>query len=355
MLEKISNEEKELIDSVIFCQASGDIPSILEKINSEKNTYFLLLIFNKINILNFFEILNLSHVKLKFVKQKLINIKNPFSITKEFFNLHYINRNILSKIRNKNIFVYYYFFDNVACYCIEKLKNNNKLFLRIPHPEKFNFIEIFSLKTIKLLFSTIYSSNLSFFKYNDKNTYGFTKKYADTIFEQDYVSKKNYNKIYNKYSVDLVKDVNFILISISEDDFLIKRYKNYSKTIKLIYSFLEKNNTFCKSKPGYSPSGEIVENFNLKFISSNIPFEFIDLSRCRCIISFPSTILYNLSSFGKKRVNIRDMFEYRDQALGIQSLKTHEMYSNDLTPINDFLNMSHPKNINEFKSIINSL
>jgi len=49
------------------------------------------------------------------------------------------------------------------------------------------------------------------------------------------------------------------------------------------------------------------------------------------------------------------MFEYKDNTLGIQSLKIHEMYSNDLTPINDFLNMSYPKNINEFKSIINSL
>ena len=334
------------IENIFFCQAYNDIAFILEKIERDNSKNNLLVILNNKGVYDFFDIhfKNKDLFKIIFIETYFNSFYNLFSLIKEKFNLYLINKNFLKLTEKKKITIHAYLEDLITCYCVEKLKTKNKIYLSIPVLEKDDFVPD-KKSTIFLKFlSWFYSSNLISYKHSGKISYGFSKKYSEKIINYDLISESNFNKIYKKYSISLTNKSNYIVFLDSPEGPLINRYKNYNEILAKIFKILSNYNTYIKgSRQGVS---ELSKNYNFKYFDNKIPLEFIDLSKAKCIISLGSQGLSNLINLGFNGININNLFEFYD--LDLKKIKSNYF------EYNCYKKFYNPKNINDFKNILKS-
>jgi hypothetical protein len=332
------------LENIFFCQAYNDISFILEKIKRHDLKNNLVVVLNNAGVYDFFDnhFKNNSLFKIIFIKTYFKSFYNIFYLIKEKYNLYLINKNFLKLTEKKKITIHAYLEDLITCYCVEKLKIKNKIYLSIPVLEKDNFIP-YKKSTIFLKFlSSFYSSNLISYNHSGKISYGFSKKYSEKIISYDLISESNFNEIYKQYSISLTDELDYIVFLDSPDGPLIDRYKNYKEMLAKVFNIISNYNTYIKgSRQGIS---NLSQNYNFKYFDNKIPIEFIDLSKAKCIISLSSQGLSNLINLGYKGVNINNLFEFYD--LDLKEIKSIYFEHN----CNE--KFYNPQNISDFENIL---
>lgn len=340
----INSEILKKIDNIFFCQAYNDISYIFEKIKRDDSTDNLIVVVNNLEVFKFLTIIKKTknHFKLFFIRTYFKSFYDIFSLAREKYNLFLIDKKFLNLVDKNKITIHAYLEDFITCYCVEKLKHNNKIYLSVPVLEKDNFIPQNKTNFFLKFLRWFYKSNFILYNHSGKISYGFSKRYSKKILINDFISELNFKEIYKEYSINLTNEKDYIVFLDSPEEPLVNRYKNYKEILAKIFNILSNYNTYIKgSRQGTS---ELSKNYNFKYFDNKIPLEFIDLSKAKCIISLSSQGLSNLINIGYNGININNMFEYYDLNLK----KVHSNYINSNCKITFF----NPDNFSDFKNIL---
>ncbi len=298
------------IKKVFFCSAYNDVSHILAFIEEERMVENLIIVSNLQQCYKFIETLNIPDTELIFIKSKLISLKNPIYWFKERKNIKQIKKDILLQIKNADIIFFASFYDLLTCKCVDILKQQNKVFLSIPIEDDF---VPYSRSTLKdKLLSILYNIRFQSFKRFKNQVVGLPLPYVQEHFILNrHVTEEMLILARKKYSYKIEKNSNSFILFLDSSDSYDKFIDNYIHDILTLFDFLTNFNTYVKGHPRLGLS-TIVRNYNFKKIDSSIPIEFIDFSKCKCVIGIESIALANIANQGVKAISLLNYFDFKD-------------------------------------------
>jgi hypothetical protein len=289
---------------IIFCQAPADVPYLLDLHSRHINKRISVFVINVVGIYKFLVSLDLKLYQLIFIEYANVDFKNPFSIIKEKIRIKNIKIKYFYNTKGISIFFFSRFEDWLTASLISSLAHKNNQIFYVNHydisADSHPLISKvkFSRRILGLLFNYISGVKLLVnrefkfpeFPISKYNIIELNPEIDDDIFIKYAIHVNNVNK--SKISV-------IFFISPIEND--LYDSEDYSILILKIFEFLNDKgiDIYVKGHPrcGYPLfiNSEIVSTYNLSFVDSFIPGEFIDMSSFSLCLGFDSTILSILS------------------------------------------------------------